>query len=178
MSEKSQLILMAKYNKLMNKRIFEAAKMLSYSKLMENKNAFFKSIMGTLNHIMIGDILWLKRFSAHPSEYAVLKKMEGFVKPNKLDQELFSDINIFYAQRIKLDEFIIELCNELKEADINNALRYVNFKEETHAKRFGDLILHVFLHQIHHRGQVTTLLSQENINFGDTDLPEIIPDQN
>ena len=54
----------------------------------------------------------------------------------------------------------------------------MNFKKEEHCKNFGCLILHVFLHQIHHRGQVTTLLSQENIDFGETDLPEIVPDEN
>jgi len=43
-----------------------------------------------------------------------------------------------------------------------------------HNKRFGDLILHLFLQQIHHRNQITTLLSQEYIDFGDTDLPEIV----
>ena len=169
---------MAEYNKLMNKRIFEASKKLSNSKLNEDKGAFFKSIIGSLNHIMIGDILWLKRFSAHPGEYVALKKMESFLKPNKLDQELFSDINTFHIERIKLDKIILELCNELKDSDIDKPLKYINFKEEKHFKRFGDLILHVFLHQIHHRGQVTTLLSQENIDFGDTDLPEIVPEEN
>ncbi len=178
MSEKSQLILMAEYNKLMNKRIFEASKALPDSKLIENKGAFFKSILGTLNHIMVGDILWLKRFSTHPSKYEALNEMEKFLNPNKLDQELFNDIHIFHKERIRLDVIIVKLCKELKEPDIISSLKYKNYKKEVHAKRFGDLILHVFLHQIHHRGQVTTLLSQENIDFGDTDLPEIVPDKN
>ncbi|MCU7800816.1 MAG: hypothetical protein KZQ70_11885 [gamma proteobacterium symbiont of Lucinoma myriamae] len=40
------------------------------------------------------------------------------------------------------------------------------------------IILHLFLHQVHHRGQVTTFLSQENIGFGEIDLPEIMLDIN
>lgn len=178
LSEKSQLKLMAEYNQLMNERIFEASNNLSNSTLSEDKGAFFKSIIMTLNHIMIGDILWLKRFSKHPSDYTSLKQMSEFQQAERLDQILFNDMTLFYKERKKLDEIIIEFCNELKEEDINNSLNYINFKKEKHCKKFGHLILHVFLHQIHHRGQVTTLLSQENIGFGETDLPEMVPDEN
>jgi len=178
LSEKSQLILMAKYNQLMNQRIFEASGKLSITILNEDKGAFFKSIIKTLNHIMIGDILWLKRFMKHPTEYTSLKQVRGFLSAEKLDQILYDDISLFYKERKKLDKIIIEFCNELKEEDINNALSYENLKKEKHCKNFGSLILHIFLHQIHHRGQVTTLLSQESINFGETDLPEIVPDEN
>ncbi len=178
LSEKSQFILMAEYNQLMNKRIFEASNGLSNIALNKDKGAFFKSIIKTLNHIMIGDILWLKRFSHHPTDYISLKQINLYPSAEKLDQVLFNDITLLHSERRKLDKIIIAFCNELKEDDINNSLDYTNFKKEKHRKRFGHLILHVFLHQIHHRGQVTTLLSQENIDFGETDLPEIIPNEN
>ena len=177
MSEKSQLILMAEYNQLMNQRIFKASTHLSNTALFEDKGAFFQSIIITLNHIMIGDILWLKRFMKHPDDYSSLKQMTEFPQPQTLNEILFDDIDLFYKERKRLDKIIVEFCNELKEEDINNNLDYINFKKEKHCKRFGYLILHVFLHQIHHRGQVTTLLSQENIDFGETDLPEIVPDE-
>ena len=76
-----------------------------------------------------------------------------------------------------LDKVLIDWCNELNENDLDESLKYANFKDEMQNKRFGDLILHVFLHQIHHRGQVTTLLSQESIDFGETDLPEMVPNE-
>lgn len=168
---------MAEYNQLMNQHIFEASGNLSNTTLNEDKGAFFKSIMKTLNHIMIGDILWLKRFAKYPRDYTSLKNMNEFIQAETLDQILFDDIASFYKERKRLDGIIIEFCNELKEEDINNTLNYINFKKEKHCKRFGYLILHIFLHQIHHRGQATTLLSQENIDFGETDLPEIVPDE-
>mgnify|MGYP000600314709 CR=1 FL=1 len=177
MSEKSQLILMAEYNQLMNRRMIEASENLSIELLNENKNAFFGSVIGTLNHILIGDILWLKRFSAHPSVYGSLESINEIKNPEKLDAILFSELAFFKEERFLLDRVIIEWCNELKENDLDNSLQYTNFKGDVHNKRFGDLILHVFLHQIHHRGQITTLLSQESIDFGDTDLPEIVPDE-
>ncbi|MFV2056393.1 MAG: DinB family protein [Thiohalomonadales bacterium] len=178
MSEKSQLILLAKYNRLMNERIIEASESLSIDSFNENKGAFFSSVVGTLNHILNGDILWLERFSAHSSAYVSLKPISGLKIPKELNAILFGDLVSFKEERSMLDRVIIEWCNELKEDDLKDSLQYTNFKGEAHSKRFGDLILHVFLHQIHHRGQITTLLSQESIDFGDTDLPEIVPDEN
>ena len=78
--------------------------------------------------------------------------------------------------RPKLDDNLIEGCEELNEADLDTELSYQDTKGVQHAKRFGDLMRHLFLHQIHHRGQITTLHSQEGIDFGDTDLPEIVPE--
>ncbi len=177
MSEKSQLILHAEYNKLMNQRLVVASSNLSNTSLIEDKGAFFKSVIGTLNHIMVGDILWLKRFSSHPSCYGSLKPMGNIDKPEKLNNILYVDLTQFSKARRKLDEMIIEWCKEIKIVDLDNPLRYINYKEEQHNKRLGDLILHFFLHQVHHRGQITTLLSQEGIDFGATDLPEIVPDE-
>ena len=169
---------MAEYNQFMNQRMIKASEGLSNDSLSENKGAFFNSIIGTLNHILIGDILWLNRFSTHPSAYVSLKSINEFLKPGGLGKIHFSDLASFNEERSKLDNIIIEWCNELKEIDLDKPLQHTNYKGGAHNKRFGDLILHVFLHQIHHRGQITTLLSQESIDFGETDLHEIVPDLN
>jgi len=176
-SEKSQLMLMAQYNQLMNQRIIEASTKLSTDSLAENKGAFFSSVIGTLNHIMIGDILWLKKFATYPSAYASLLPVNELSRPEKLDLIIFSDLVSFKEKRSTLDNILIQWCNELNEGDLDKALSYTNFKGESHNKRLGDLLLHVFLHQVHHRGQVTTLLSQEGIDFGETDLLEMVPNE-
>ena len=178
MTEKSQLILMAEYNQLMNQRMFDACKDLSSNLLAEDKGAFFKSIIGTLNHIMIGDILWLKRFSIHSIIYTSLKPLHDMKNPEGLSVILFDEMNIFGKKRAAIDNIILKWCYELNGSDLDKPLLYTNFKGEEHSKRLGSLILHLFLHQIHHRGQITTLLSQEGIDFGETDLPEIISDEN
>lgn len=176
MSEKSQLILMSKYNQLMNQRMVSACSQLSGEDLLKDKGAFFKSILQSLNHILVGDILWLKRFSFHSTYYSSLKSMEIFEQPKRLDAVLFGKLSDFKQSRANLDKVIIDWCAELREDDLDKALTYKNFKGEEQCKRLGDLILHLFLHQIHHRGQITTLLSQEGIDFGETDLPEMIPE--
>ncbi len=48
---------------------------------------------------------------------------------------------------------------------------------EAAARNFFSLVMHFFNHQAHHRGQVTTLLSQTGIDIGVTDLLALIPDE-
>ena len=80
MSEKSQLILLSFYNRQMNARMFQAASKLSTSQLQQDNGAFFKSIIGSLNHILIGDIIWMKRFSLQ-AEYHSLAELEHVAMP-------------------------------------------------------------------------------------------------
>ena len=174
MSEKRQLLLMAKYNKLMNQRMIMAVEDVPTESLLTDKGAFFKSTLGTLNHILVGDILWLKRIAKQSTAEPILAFLSNIEAPQKLDDLIFDDISSLKEQRLIIDNALIKLTRNLEAVDLDTMLEYSNMKGEKHCKRLGDLILHLFLHQIHHRGQVTTLLSQESIDFGETDLVEII----
>ena len=178
MSELNQIILLAKYNRLMNQRIMDAASLLSNEDLKKDQKAFFKSILGTLNHILVGDIIWLKRFSGNPSSENSLSYVSALKKPKSLGSMLFTDIKSLKKERVKIDAIIINWVNNLSESDLSSYISYNDMAGLSYNKQFSSLINHLFLHQVHHRGQVTTLLSQSGIDFGDTDLIEIIDDKN
>lgn len=175
MSRIGQFALLSEYNRLMNQRQMEAAALLPPEHLSRDTGAFFDSILGTLNHIMVGDIVWLKRFASHPNSYPSLQYLRERERPTTLDQILHTELDALEEERQKLDGIIIDWCKELKEPELDTALTYRNMMGKTFTKNLGDLILHLFLHQTHHRGQVTTLLCQHGVDFGDTDLLEIIP---
>ncbi len=63
MSLKQHFQLMASYNQWMNAKIYQAAGQLNGSELAEERGAFFGSVLGTLNHIVVGDTIWLKHFA-------------------------------------------------------------------------------------------------------------------
>jgi uncharacterized damage-inducible protein DinB len=170
----NQLILLAEYNQLMNRRQYAAAEKLTTADLCENKGAFFKSVLGTLNHIMIGDIIWLQRFATHPSSSESLLYISQLEKPESLESILFMDLGELRAARKKIDEIIVEWVKRLSDTHINECITYRDMAGNLFSKPFASLINHLFLHQVHHRGQVTTLLSQSGIDFGETDLIEII----
>jgi uncharacterized damage-inducible protein DinB len=171
-----QIQLMAKYNHWMNQSIYLSSAKLPEKKLSEDKKAFFKSISGTLNHILVADIIWLKRFSQHPANYTELEPITKIEQPTSLDQILHSDFDQLFQERKDLDDVIVNWCHEISEVDLPYHLEYKDQKGIPAIREFGSLIFHFFNHQTHHRGQVSTLLFQEGIDVGNTGLQTQIPD--
>ena len=174
MSALNQFKLFARYNKLMNQRMMESANQLTREQLGADRGAFFKSVLGTLNHILVGDIIWLKRFALHPASREALEYIDSLDQPESLDTMLFDDLESLRLVREKIDEILICWIKCLSESDIEDYLSYENMAGIPQHKPVESLISHLFLHQVHHRGQVTTLVSQSGIDFGDTDILEII----
>jgi uncharacterized damage-inducible protein DinB len=94
--------------------------------------------------------------------------------PSKLDSMLFTDLSDLKAQREIVDETMINWVSNLNDTDLDQCISYKNMAGKSFNKPLVSLANHLFLHQVHHRGQVTTLLSQFGIDFGETDLIEII----
>ncbi|MGR9013091.1 MAG: DinB family protein [Gammaproteobacteria bacterium] len=168
------LRLLSRYNRWMNDKLYSTAAKLPDDELIRDRGAFFGSLLGTLNHIMVADIIWLQRFSKHPAQHPALDQIRGMTKPQALTQILLNDLAALSAERRKLDTTIISWCEQLGASDLNHMLAYRNMKNEAAVKNFGSLILHLFNHQTHHRGQAATLLSQQGLDIGVTDLLALI----
>jgi uncharacterized damage-inducible protein DinB len=178
MNIQRHFILMSDYNQRMNKQIYNVVKALGETEINADRGAYFKSIIGTLNHILVGDLIWLTRFSMHSERYISLQALAVFPKPTGLDQIIFADFKSLFETRQKVDLLISTwLKNEVKENDFNAFLRYSNMKGVVSEGDFGELVSHLFNHQTHHRGQLSTLLNQMNYDIGDTDFLFEIPDK-
>lgn len=177
MNQCEQFELLASYNQWMNVRLYEAAGSLPLEDLAANRGAFFGSILGTLNHILVGDRIWLQRFAKQPCSESVLQTVSDLPAPLSLDQLLFEDFPQLSAQRLWLDQTICEWVACLSESDMNSVLSYRNTQGVSAHRQLSSLVLHFFNHQTHHRGQITTLLSQVGQNLGSTDLLTLIPDE-
>nr|WP_154741823.1 DinB family protein [Pseudomonas karstica] len=161
---------MATYNQWMNLKIYEAARELSDEALLADRGAFFGSIIGTLNHLTLGDRVWLKRFAQHPAGYAALTPLSTLDTPQRLDRLAFANIRELQAHRAWLDQVILDWAQAISEPHLDQRLRYHNMQGVAAEKNFYSLVTHFFNHQTHHRGQVTTLLTQAGRDVGDTDL--------
>ncbi|WP_136254288.1 DinB family protein [Onishia niordana] len=177
MSLKYHFELLAIYNQRMNSKVYEAAGHLSANDLITGRRAFFGSILGTLNHIVVGDTIWLKRFATHPSCLSSLRGVADLPRPTSLDQIVFDDLGCLTEHRAWLDQTIVNWVAELSESDLDFVLAYRNSKGVPANKRFSSLVLHFFNHQTHHRGQASTLLSQAGEDIGVTDLLVQIPEE-
>ena len=174
MPELNSILLLAEYNQLMNQRQFAAAALLPDSNLYQDKGAFFKSVFGTLNHILVGDIVWLKRFASHFPDHNELSCVRTREWPASLAALLHNDLEALKAEREHVDQALVEWCRTLSGDSLKACVAYSNMAGKPFKKPLESLIHHLFLHQTHHRGQVTTLLSQCGVDFGETDLVEII----
>lgn len=160
---------MAQYNRWMNERLYDLCDRLTDQERKRDVGAFFGSIHGTLNHLLLGDKIWLGRFLGEP--FAV----------TSLAHELHSDFEQLRSERSRTDEKIVDWAGSLTSADLAGGLSYtsvVNPKPRRYPMWFA--VAHFFNHQAHHRGQLTTLLSQRGVDPGITDLiwlPDLPPER-
>jgi uncharacterized damage-inducible protein DinB len=152
--------LMAAYGKWMNEKVYAACAQLSDEERKRDRGAFFKSIHGTLDHAVWGDIAWLSRFA--PNQPAV----------GKIGEILFPDFEALAAARRRLDADLIAWAGSLDDAWLAEPMTWTSKLygfTQTHPRWVQ--VVQMFNHQTHHRGQVTTLLSQIGVDIGPTDLP-------
>ncbi|ASJ71012.1 DinB family protein [Granulosicoccus antarcticus] len=161
---------MGDYNRWMNESLYEAASTLPPAVLAEDRGAFFCSLLGTFNHLLVADTIWLQRFAHHPGRFSALEPLLNKPTMSTLDEVLYEDFQQLRQARQGMDEMILAFVKEAKEADYEQLLAYRNTKDIAFQKPFGSLMLHFFNHQTHHRGQVTVLLNQLGVDCGVTDL--------
>ena len=150
---------LAAYNRIMNLRIYAACANLSDSDRKRHTGAFFKSIHGTLNHLLVGDSVWMSRFTGQP------------VAIRSLDQELYADFDSLRSQRVAMDNAIVQCVDGLNAERLGSSLTYSSLAgDRTTTLPLWFVLTHFFNHQTHHRGQVTTLLSQCGHDPGVTDF--------
>ncbi len=170
-----QFTLLAEYNAWINQKLYTTVAELSDEERTANRGAFFGSVHGTLNHLMVADRIWLQRFAQNFASPLALKWIAQLPRPTALDQILFTDFQEMRAQREVIDTSIKEWVGTLSQTDLEQILNYSSMKGIAACQPFSSVLLHFFNHQTHHRGQITTLLSQMGKDVGATDLLLLVP---
>ena len=150
---------MARYNRWANDRLHAAIEQLPRNVYHQPRQAFFGSIHGTLNHLLVGDEVWLSRFERQPTPDV------------KLDDQPFSDLKALRAARSAMDERIIALADSYDAAEIGQTIRYrmITLPDEIEMP-LAICWMHLFNHQTHHRGQIHDQLSQTDVPPPSIDL--------
>ena len=150
---------MAEYNAWMNARLYDCCAPIPDEERKRDVGAFFKSIHGTLNHLLVADRIWMARFTGKP--FSV----------KSLDAELYADFGELRRERETTDAAISAWASTLTDADLEATLRYTSIvNPQPRANPLWLAVTHFFNHQTHHRGQLTTLLMQRGVDPGVTDL--------
>lgn len=160
---------MAAYNEEMNRRLYEAASRIPDHERKRDRGAFWRSIHGTLNHILYGDRSWMSRFDGWPRPEGGLKQSDAG----------FDDFGALRAARIEADLGIIAWAGRVTDAWLDEKLTWhSNAANRDYTSPRSLLVSHLFNHQTHHRGQAHALVTAAGQDTGDTDLflltPEIL----
>ena len=159
MIEPSYARLLAAYNRWMNEKLYGLCAGVSEAERRRDRGAYFRSLQGTLNHLLLADRLWLGRFLARP--FAI----------RGLDQELYADFQELRRERSVTDGEIEAFAGTLTPERLAGELHYVSAVDPRPRRMpFAAAVVHFFNHQTHHRGQVTTLMHQCGVDPGVTDL--------
>ncbi len=157
--KKEMLQALCRYNQWMNEKLYAVCRGIPDALRKEDRGAFFRSMHGTLNHLLLADRVWMGRFTG-----------QAFVV-SSLDQELYSDFETLWQERQKTDAAIAQWLESLTEAQLEAPFTFRTFTNpQEFTMPLWQVALHLFNHQTHHRGQLTTLMNQAGFDSGVTDL--------
>ena len=144
---KSHFTMMADYNSWANTRLYRMASRLPDEQYRRDVGAYFKSLHGTLNHIMCADLIWMHRLTG-AGEY-----------PTSLNTIVFDDLPSLSAARQQEDQRIIAYVESLSDAQMEETWTYRTLNGAPQKQRRREILAHLFNHQTHHRGQAHAILT-------------------
>ncbi|TPK66586.1 damage-inducible protein DinB [Mesorhizobium sp. B2-4-19] len=143
---------MAGNNLWSNDRLYRAVLALKPGEFEAERTSFFPSIKATLNHILAVDYLYLDFLEEGGVGAAAHDDFVPFDEPRPL-----------FAAQVAADRRLIAFCDGLSEADLDRRVITDRREDGMILERIGDILAHVFLHDIHHRGQVHAMLSGTSV---------------
>ena len=139
----------ARYNAWANIKLYSAVNELPYKEIYKQREcAYFGSIIGTLNHILVGDRIWLSRIDGTgPGQVA-------------LDALVYDEFDDLQEARRTEDRRIMALVDRFEDTHLAYPITYKNMAGEGHSTPLGQILAHLFNHQTHHRGQVHGMIKE------------------
>lgn len=158
---------MARYGAWQNDSLARAADGLDDAVRTADRGAFFGSIMGTLNHLLWGDRIWMSRFAG------TAKPAQGSIPESVNETESWPEYRV---ARTEMDRTIMDWANSLKASWLDGELTWFSGAVQREvSKPKAILVMHFFNHGTHHRGQVHAMLTAAGAKPEDSDL-FIMPD--
>lgn len=152
--------MMAAYGSWMNGRMLDLCGRLADAERKSDRGAFFKSIHGTFDHLVYGDVAWMGRFTGSP------------MPTKRIGEIVYESWEELDAARRAMDRRIEGWAADVTEAWLAEIMSYVSVNDgKTRLLPRWVLVTHMFNHGTHHRGQLTTLMKQLGVEPGVTDLP-------
>lgn len=163
---KDSFRILAQYNIWATQRLCESLKVVSDDDFNKDVGLYFKSIVGTLNHLLLGEhYLWYSRFKQGVSPAIALNTMIQTGKTLLLDELQEKSKNW------------IEFLEQLDEKTLNADLTYKRVSGQELTLPYAATLMHVFNHGTHHRGQITAAMTGLGYACPELDLVYMLVEQ-
>jgi uncharacterized damage-inducible protein DinB len=144
---KAHFVMMANYNEWANARLFRVAGTLEETLYRKEVGAYFRSLHGTLNHLLVADRIWMRRLTGTGDH------------PERLNAILFEDLPSLHAARVEEDRRLITFVQSLDEPAFEEVWDYRTLDGTPQRQRRREILAHLFNHEAHHRGQAHAILT-------------------
>jgi len=165
---------MAVYNQRMNTQLMTVCEQLKPEQLQQETNSFFSTVMCYWNHILFGDLVMLSRLVTNETVNIEPSTLQKIPKVKSVNDRFVNNLVELKSLRTLVDEVYLQITQDLTVENYNGTIKYTTSSGEYLEKNIGEFFQHIFNHQTHHRGQLTCILSQFDLDFGCTDLPIIV----
>ena len=159
--------LLANYNLWATQRLKHALVSVSDGDFFSDQGLYFKSIFGTLNHLLVGEhYLWFPRFALQNS---TILPLDHIVETNRTQ--------LIEQLEKKAENWI----HFLKQVDTNFFDQDLHYKTSTGVAMslpYAETLMHVFNHATHHRGQITAVLTAMGYACPELDLIYMLLEEN
>lgn len=148
MDARSHFLTLARYHAWATQRLLDAVAALGDEPYRRDVGLFFKSVHGTLNHLLVGEcLLWQQRFARGESPRVALD-MEAEPDRARLAQAVLGGARVWE-----------HLVADWPADRFEGTLSYTNMRGQAMTLPFAPTLAHVFNHATHHRGQITAALT-------------------
>jgi uncharacterized damage-inducible protein DinB len=154
--------MLARYNREANQRLYAACEQISDEEYRRQRAGSFGSIHALLNHILLGDRIWMSRFAG------------GGQTTPPLNTVLFDDFCALRSAREQEDTAMEAFFRSADSAFLSKSFSYTNSRGRHCIDAAIPSVLHMFNHQTHHRGQVHVMLSQTGTQPPSLDMHRIL----
>jgi len=168
--DRRHFTLLARYNRAANEALVGFLDKLPPAELCKPRGSYFGSIQGILDHVIMCDLNWLRRFRE------VFPKAEPLNRPRLSPPGHawtvfeFPDYAEFRRERAKVDAIFADFTESAETARFGEVLAYSDSHGIARRYYFRDALDHVFNHQTHHRGQVSQILDELGVEHDFSNL--------
>ena len=167
-------VLLAEYNAHANGLLFGVLEKAPAGLVTKDAGSFFGSILGLLNHILRSDLGWLSRIGSSQPGLRSLAGVAASFDPATAPRQLCDNLADLWKRRREVDGAFGAFAAELSDGVLKGDVRFVNSKGEQESFVIGEILLHLFNHQTHHRGQVSQILDAAGIQHDFSNISSVL----